>query len=75
MSKYEKLLTKAHNHPKGLGFAEFETLLRRCGWVFEHQTGSHRIWRSPAGTVLSLQEGRDGKAKAYQVEKFLKHVE
>lgn len=53
----------------------FETLLRQCGWSFEHQTGSHRIWRSPAGIVLSLQEGRDGKAKSYQVEQFLKHVE
>ena len=75
MSKHEKLLVKARNHPKGLGFAEFETLIRRCGWVFEHQTGSHRIWRSPAGTVLSIQEGRDGKAKEYQVEQFMKHVE
>ena len=75
MTKREKLLAKVRNHPKGLEFAEFETLLRQCGWVFEHQTGSHRIWRSPAKTVLSIQEGRDGKAKGYQVEQFLKHVE
>ena len=75
MTKREKLLAKARNHPKGLGFAECETLLRQCGWQFEHQTGSHRIWCSPDGTALSIQEGRDGKAKSYQVEQFLKHVE
>ena len=75
MTKREKLLAKARNHPKGLEFADFETLLRQCGWVFEHQTGSHRIWRAPAKTVLSIQEGHDGKAKGYQVEQFLKYVE
>ena len=75
MTKREKLLAKARNHPKGLELAEFETLLRQCGWVFEHQTGSHRIWRSAAKAVLSIQESRDGKAKGYQVEQFLKHVE
>lgn len=75
MTKREKLLAKARNHPKGLAFAEFETLLQQCGWVFEHQAGSHRIWRSHANIVLSIQEARDGKAKGYQVEQFLKHVE
>ena len=75
MTKREKLLAKARNHPKGLAFAEFESLMKQSGWLFEHQSGSHRIWRSPRGTVLSVQEGRDGKAKAYQVEQFLKHVE
>jgi len=30
---------------------------------------------APANTVLSIQEGRDGKAKSYQVEQFLKHLE
>ena len=75
MTKREKLLAKARNHPKGLEFAEFETLLRQCGWVYEHQSGSHRIWRSLTNAVLSIQEGRDGKAKGYQVEQFLKHVE
>lgn len=75
MTRREKLLARARAHPKGLDFAEFETLLRQCGWGFEHQTGSHRIWRSPAGAVLSIQTGRDGKAKSYQVEQFLKHVE
>jgi len=75
MTKREKLLARARKQPEGLTFAEFETLLRQCGCLFEHQTGSHRIWRSPANTVLSIQEGRDGKAKSYQVEQFLKHLE
>ncbi|MSQ52408.1 MAG: type II toxin-antitoxin system HicA family toxin [Betaproteobacteria bacterium] len=74
-TKREKLLEKARNHPKGLAFSEFETLLRQNGWTFDHQTGSHRIWRSSNGVVISLQKGRDGKGKGYQVEQFLKHVE
>lgn len=75
MTKREKLLAKARNHAPGLSFAGFETLLRQCGWVFDHQTGSHRIWHSASRARLTIQEGRDGKAKSYQVEQFLKHVE
>ncbi|MFM9970970.1 MAG: type II toxin-antitoxin system HicA family toxin [Burkholderiales bacterium] len=52
-----------------------ETLLRQNDWTFDHQTGSHRIWRSSSGVVISLQKARNGKAKGYQVEQFLKHVE
>lgn len=75
MSKREKLLAKARNHPNGLAFSEFESLLRQCGWKFDHQTGSHRIWRSATGVVISLQKARDGKGKGYQVEQLLKYVE
>lgn len=71
MTKQEKLLAKALNNPRGLSFADFQTLLRQSGWNFDHQTGSHQIWYAPTGARLSIQEGRDGKANGYQVEQFL----
>ncbi len=71
MSKKEKLLDKAKNNPKGLRFDEFETLLRLCDWIFDHQTGSHRIWYSKTKARLSIQPTKNGQAKAYQVKQFL----
>jgi predicted RNA binding protein YcfA (HicA-like mRNA interferase family) len=75
MGKREKLLEKARRVSGGLRFGEFETLLSNCGWILDHQTGSHRIWFSPARRRLSIQEGKDGKAKGYQVRQFLNQYE
>ncbi|QTA84168.1 type II toxin-antitoxin system HicA family toxin [Desulfonema magnum] len=72
MTKSEKLLSKARNNPSGLSFSEFERLLSHNGWTFDHQKGSHRIWRSPGGTRLPVQCSSGGKAKGYQVRQFLK---
>jgi hypothetical protein len=73
--KREKLLARAKNNPKGLSFADFRTLLSQAGWVLDHQTGSHQIWYSPKGYRISVQEGRNGQTKAYQVEQFLLRYE
>lgn len=40
----------------------------------KRQSGSHRLWCSPTGFRLPIQPGKDGKAKAYRVEQFLKQV-
>jgi predicted RNA binding protein YcfA (HicA-like mRNA interferase family) len=71
MGRKEKLLEQARRNPQGLRLAEFEALLDKCGWTFDHQTGSHRIWYSPKGARISIQPMRDGKAKRYQVDQFL----
>ena len=70
MSKQQKLLEKAKNHPNSLSFAEFQTLMKRFEWVMDHQTGSHQIWYSLSGNRLSIQNA-NGKAKGYQVKQFL----
>ncbi len=70
MSKKEKLLLKATNNPRGLKFDEFTHLLNCCGWIQDHQTGSHQIWYSPTKHRLSIQN-RKGQAKEYQVKQFL----
>ena len=60
MRRRDRLLSKARNNPNGLRFREFEALLSQCGWIFDHQTGSHRIWYSPGRYRLpiSLKEDR-----------------
>ena len=70
MSKHEKLLQKAQANHEGLSFEDFQTLMQRCGWMMDHQSGSHQIWYSPKGDRISVQN-RKGKAKGYQVKQFL----
>jgi HicA-like toxin of HicAB toxin-antitoxin system len=70
MTKQEKWLEQARNHPAGLRFADFETLLAQSGWTRKRQRGSHRLWYSPHGYRLPVQD-EDGQAKPYQVRQFL----
>ncbi|MBF0370398.1 MAG: type II toxin-antitoxin system HicA family toxin [Magnetococcales bacterium] len=71
MGKNDKFILKARTNPSGLSFAEFENLLTISGWVFDRQSGSHRIWIAPDRTRLSIQN-RKGMGKGYQVKQFLK---
>jgi predicted RNA binding protein YcfA (HicA-like mRNA interferase family) len=75
MTKREKLLAQAINNPRGLSFVDFQTLLHQAGWELDHQTGSHQIWYSPTGYRLTIQKGKSGRAKGYQVEQFLLRYE
>lgn len=75
MTAKTKLLNKARNNPAGLSFEDFKTLLGQCGWIFDRQNGSHQIWISPGRMRLSIQPRKDGKAKRYQVEQFVKQIE
>ncbi|MCF8109486.1 MAG: type II toxin-antitoxin system HicA family toxin [Desulfohalobiaceae bacterium] len=70
MTKREKLRARARNNPKDVTFEEFQPLLRQAGWTFDHQRGSHQVWYSPNRLRLPVQEGKNGKAKGYQVEQF-----
>lgn len=74
MVSQQKLLDKAIRNSNGLRFNEFETLLKQCGWTFDRQRGSHRIWCSPQGVRLSIQP-KGNRAKGYQVEQFLQYYE
>jgi predicted RNA binding protein YcfA (HicA-like mRNA interferase family) len=73
MTKREKLWKKAQDNPQNLTFDEFETLLIQTDWTFSRQKGSHRLWYSPNDRPLSIQPRKDGKAKLYQVQQFIKY--
>ena len=74
MTKFEKLLIKAIQAPGNLAFSDLETLLQQHGWVFKRQTGSHRFWMAPDGTVVPLQP-KGHQAKEYQVKQVLRIME
>ena len=74
MTKKEKILDKAKNHPDGLSIDDFRTLMKHHGWTLDHQNGSHQIGYSPKSYRLSVQD-RGGKAKGYQVKQFLTRLD
>jgi len=79
MAVDEQLLARARRNPGGLAFAEAVTLARQLGWQEVRIRGSHHIFHHPLAPKikdqypqpLNLQEGQDGKAKAYQVRQML----
>jgi len=70
MTRHKKLLEQARSHPASLRFADFEALLAASGWLLRRQRGSHRLWYSPQGYRLPIQN-ENGQAKPYQVRQFL----
>jgi len=70
MRRKDRLLAKARNNPNSLRFREFETILSQCGWTFDHQTGSHRIWYSPQGYRLPIQPKERGTSKGISSERI-----
>ena len=73
MTKHNKLLLRAINHPNGLSFSEFQTLMRQSSWIEDHQKGSHQIWYSPCGYRFSVKK-KGKNAKGYQVKQFLQQL-
>ncbi len=74
MSKRSKLLSKAENSPNNFRFEDFCKLVEYYGWTFTNQTGSHRFYSHPDLPTLNLQPV-NGKAKPYQINQFLQHIE
>lgn len=74
-----QLLARARRNPGGLAFAEAVTLAKQLGWQEVRIRGSHHIFHHPLAPnikdhypqPLNLQEGKDGKAKAYQVRQMI----
>jgi hypothetical protein len=79
MSKAEKLLQRAINSRKNLKFEDLCSLAECYGWIFQRQSGSHRIYMHPGygnrlGSMMNFQP-RDGKAKPSQVTQLLNAIE
>ena len=76
MASKRKLFLKALNNPRGLRFEEFTALVEAFGFAFKRQEGSHRMYfRDGVPELVNIQPTKVGKAKDYQVERFLKLVE
>jgi predicted RNA binding protein YcfA (HicA-like mRNA interferase family) len=63
----ERILSGKAN--ANIDFDDLVSLVLRLGFALRRQNGSHRIFaRKDFPGILSLQPGRDGKAKPYQVK-------
>jgi predicted RNA binding protein YcfA (HicA-like mRNA interferase family) len=73
MTKREKLLETIRNNPRDVRFDDLVRLVKALGFVADRQAGSHSIFvhSNPAVPFINLQEGKNGKAKPYQVEQVL----
>ena len=75
----EELLKKARENPGDIRFSDAIKLATQMGWIEVGGKGSHKVFRHPRGPLirdrfpipLNFQEGKSGKAKAYQVEQML----
>lgn len=74
-----ELLARARNKPASLTFDEACSLAKQLGWEEDRQRGSHLIFHHPLAPKirrlhprpLNLQKGKNGEAKAYQVNQML----
>lgn len=72
MSKCEKLLAAARQSPGGMRFSDLVTLAECHGFRARRQSGSHLIVSRPGlRRPIPMQQGENGKAKAYQVRQLL----
>lgn len=72
--KAAELLGRARQNPQSLSFRELERLVLAVGYVFDRQSGSHRIYRCRGLPIINLQAiGKD--AKPYQVRQVLQIID
>lgn len=71
----QKRLQKLYASRENVRFSDLVRLLEAFGFRHLRTTGSHHIFARP-GMVEQLNvQDRGGKAKAYQVDQFLKLIE
>ena len=76
MSRCSKLLDKAIASPSNIMFIELQRLVECYGFELARSRGSHFNYRRPNHQgVLSIQRGKNGEAKEYQVKQVVKLVE
>ena len=68
---YEKILSGSRN----IRFEDLCRLAVAFGFRHDRTSGSHRIFRHPAGLMANFQPDRNGQAKFYQVRQLLELVE
>lgn len=64
MTTADKALQKilSGQQDRNVTYAELAVVLKQAGWTLDRVTGSHHIFRSPKGQMLSLpKHGKDIK--------------
>ena len=73
-SKAAEILAQAKSNPAGVRFRDLLRLIEAAGFVFERQSGSHRIYRREGLPVINVQPA-GSMAKGYQVKQVVKLIE
>lgn len=76
-SDIESLLDQMRRNPAGVRFVEACKVVSHYFGEPRHRGGSHKVWTMPwAGDPrVNMQEGKGGKAKAYQVRQALAAID
>lgn len=77
MSQIKKLIQKAHESPQNLTFDELCSLFKHYGFMERKSGGSHVAYKrkDPPATTYTIQCGKCGKAKIYQLEWLINWIE
>jgi predicted RNA binding protein YcfA (HicA-like mRNA interferase family) len=75
LTKKRKLLKKALSGSRNIRFDEMVTLVEAFGFRLSRVKGSHHIFVHPQVRELVNLQDVDGKAKPYQIRRFLRLVE
>lgn len=70
MTKFKKQIIKIleATSDKSFAFKDLCSILQKLGFE-ERIKGSHHIfWRAGLEEIINIQEGKDGKAKPYQIK-------
>jgi len=72
--KAAALLAKIRTKRQNVRFSDFVALLKALGFEYDHQSGSHILYRHSCGAVLNIQNA-GGDAKPYQIAQLLSAVD
>lgn len=74
MKKGEKLLNKLKRREfQNWSFDDARALLKHLGYIYDHTTGSHEIWKHSLHGIANLQNVK-GQAKPYQLRQILEQI-
>lgn len=69
VSKQEKLVQRILNYPKDLRFEELEKVIFACGYLLDHNTGSHAIYVRENYPTLTIP--RKTPVKSYLIQQVI----
>ena len=77
MAKLDDLIVQMRDNPQSVRYADACTVANAFFGEPRQQGTSHRVWKMPwAGDPrVNMQQDKDGKAKAYQVQQLLKALD
>lgn len=76
-TRYDRIVEALRSNPANVRFADLTKVCDRYFGQPRQRSGSHRIYKTPwpGDPRVNIQEGKGGKAKAYQVRQVLAAID